>query len=302
MTPSIKTTGPMTLVVGWRSGNAVELGRVKLTAAVAKKLREFCVAAVDSLATREQKSYSAEATVEPEEYMTVPRTTLSEENAVLSTVQGATRFAPVNARHLPEKPLLFYACVVGRAASQRVAFVRNTNPHLNAKTGRFMTALGDSLATLNRKVFSFEAQIDLIVLPDEVLVLNWPSFERLFRDEPTLLAEIPTWLDEVAEYLPIEEAAVLDLKERCRSDGRLRRRLRAIHERGHLAHVTIDQLGDEAKRQGIEPSLVIRDGKLNVGGIDAMTLLKLLNEDLMTGGLSGTRFSVERKAPRGANK
>lgn len=75
-------------------------------------------------------------------------------------------------------------------------------------------------------------------------------------------------------------------------------RLRAIYERGHLAELTIDDVRAEALRQGLEPDELIVDGELSLQNGDAPTMLKLLNEDLMIGGLTGTRFEVDRKTPR----
>lgn len=295
---TIPTTGPMTLVVGWRVGQGVETGRVSLTQGIGNQLRAACNEAVMEIADRDQKPYSADASLEAEEVMVVPRNSLEANHFLFGLVAHPTGANRVSAHNLPQKPMLFYACSIGHNAADRVGFVRNTNPHLTVKAGRFLGSLGDSLSRIDDTVFAFDDRMDLVVTPTSVVVLNLPSFERLFRDEPTLLAAIPDWVAEIAAHLPMADEAIAELDERSASDGRLRRRLLAIHERGHLATVTLADIRREATRQGIKQASIIRNGQLVIDQIDAGTLLRLLNEDLMTGGLSGTRFSVERKAPR----
>jgi hypothetical protein len=290
--------GALTLAVGWRRGQHVEGGRVDLTGDIADVLRQVCVDAAEQLGELEAKPYTADTYLEDEEYLTVGSAHLDGAGEVLEIVRGAAELDRLRAQDIPSRPLLFYAMVIGDDPDERVGFIRNANPMMAAKQGRVLTTLRNALTLLQRPVFSFDDRVDVIVLPDGLVVTNQPAFERLFRGLPALVEKVPEWLAEIAQHLPIDADAMVELDERSRSDSRLRRRLLAIHERAHLATVSAADIRAEAKRQGIDPKSVLRNGQLVLDGVDAGTLLRLLNEDLMTGGLSGTRFSVERKAPR----
>jgi hypothetical protein len=291
--------GALTLVVGWRAGRKkLDGGWIELTDDVASSLRGVAQAAMAELASREPKVYSFESHLEPEEFFTVPQTLLEYGNELLALVRSSSDLQKITASQLPGRPLLFYASVIGNEPETRTAFVRTANPVMAASAGRILTRLRGSLTALSEPVFSFDRRVDFIVTSDGIAVLNANSFDRLFRDMPAILERIPEWLHDVSAHLPIDDAALAELSERCEKDSRLRRRLQAIRDRGHLANVTLNDVRKEAERQGLDPNEVVRDGRLAVEGIDAPTLLKLLNEDLMTGGLSGSRFSVDRKSPR----
>ena len=288
----------LTLVVGWRRGVRVEGGRVDVTEEVGEVLRGICADVVASLDELEAKPYAADTHLEAEEYLVVGEDDLDGSSEVLELVRYAAEVDDLSAGDLPNRPLLFYAIVFGDTPEERVGFIRNTNPMYVAKRGGLLTTLRGALTTVDEPIFGFDNRVDVVVLPEGLLVFKQPAFERLFRDLPALVAKVPEWLAAVAAHLPIAPEAIEELDARARSDSRLRRRLLAIHERGHLQHVTIAQIRREAKTQGIDPSQVIRDGQLVLDELDAASLLRLLNEDLMTGGLSGARFSVDRKTLR----
>lgn len=292
------TTGAVTLVVGWRAGKHVVGGRVEVTDEVATVLREIADGAADLAAARDAKPYSGDSHLEDEEVFEVPAAAVPADNEIVGVVRAAAALGRISANDLPAKPLLFYAPVIGDDPDNRSGYVRTTNPVMSAGQGRILTRLRGSLTTLKEPVFSLDRRVDFIVNLDGLIVLNQRPFERVFRDLPAILDRIPEWLGEVTTALPLEAASLADLQVRCVSDTRLRRRLRSIHERGHLSTVTLDQIRVEATRQGIDPDKVIVDGMLRTTDIDAGTLLKLLNEDLMVGGLTGTRFEVDRKTPR----
>lgn len=291
--------GALTLVVGWRAGRKrLDGGWIELTEDVANSLRGIAQAAMAALAAREPKAYSVDSHLEPEEFFTVPETLLEYGNELLTLVRSGSDLQKITASQLPGRALLFYASIIGDEPETRTAFVRTANPVMTASAGRILTRLRGSLTVLSEPVFSFDRSIDFVVTSDGIAVLKANSFDRLFRDMPAILERIPDWLHEVSAHLPIDDAALAELGERCEKDSRLRRRLQAIHDRGHLANVTLKDVRKEAERQGLDPNEVVRDGRLAVEGVDIPTLLKLLNEDLMTGGLSGSRFSVDRKSPR----
>ncbi|MGZ8795056.1 MAG: hypothetical protein ACXW0F_10510 [Gaiellaceae bacterium] len=88
------------------------------------------------------------------------------------------------------------------------------------------------------------------------------------------------------------------LAEKARGNNRLRRRLRAIHERGHLREVDIEAVRNHIREVGLSEEELIADDELVVDEADPMTLLYLLNEDFFSGVLTTSGFRSERKSPR----
>jgi hypothetical protein len=145
-------------------------------------------------------------------------------------------------------------------------------------------------------VFLLDDRFDLIVVPEGVMVLNQVAFDLLFREAPELALRAPRWAEGIAQHLPFGDGAVDQLVQACETDTRLSRRLRSIHERGHLQDVSLDRVRREIKRQGLDVQEFIRDGSLVAN--DPRGLLYLLNEDLFVGGLSDTPYQVDRKSAR----
>ena len=102
----------------------------------------------------------------------------------------------------------------------------------------------------------------------------------------------------IAEHLPHAGNGAEVLAEKARANGRLRRRLRAIHDRGHLGDVDIETVRNHIREVGLSEDERIAGDELVVDEADPMTLLYLLNEDFFTGGLTTIGFRSERKAPR----
>lgn len=290
--------GAVTLAVGWRQGKKILGGRVELTTEVADFLRTVASNAAQEIGERTDKPYSADSHLEHDEVFVLPVASALIESNIIDIVRNATPLPRIGAGDLPRKPLLFYAAVVGDDPTARTSFVRATNPVVTAGTGRVLTRLAQSLTSVSEPVFALERRVDLAVTDDQIYVLNQATFERLFRDLPEVLDRIPDWLADATATLPMSASSLAALQERCEANGTLRRRLRAIYERGHLAQLTIDDVRSEAERQGLNAEALIVEGQLSLENVDAATMLKLLNEDLMTGGLTGTRFLVDRKTPR----
>lgn len=108
-----------------------------------------------------------------------------------------------------------------------------------------------------------------------------------------------TWADAITDHFPIAGDGEGMLIEAARRSSRLAKRMRSIHDSGHLETVTLAQLRAAAKDQGLDvSSLFSKDGLVVTEETDTLTLLALLNEDLFKGGLTGTAYSADRKRRR----
>src|SRR5205807_10413049 len=140
-------------------------------------------------------------------------------------------------------------------------------------------------------LFILDGRFDMVSFSDGLAVVNQNAFDIMFREAPALTERYPGWVDEIAQTLPFEGNGGQLLAEAASRDSRIAHRLRAIHERGHLKTVTMDQIREVAKREGVDLGGLAKGDKLVFDpDADRFTLLKLLNEDLYTGGLSGQRF------------
>jgi hypothetical protein len=254
----------------------------------------------DTRAVRESdlRAYGPDMQLETEEVLYVNDADLVSESRLGEVLFPDQPLQTISARTLPERPLVLYA-VTFRGAGEPVAFVRKTNPRKSAGAGRMLALLGNTLTDADKPVFTLDPSFDLIVAPGGVIALEQGVFELLFKETDAVLEAIPGWVDAIAAHLPLAGDGAALLGEKAMTSSRLRRRLRAINERGHLAYVDIARVRALLRALGLKDADFVDGDELVVDEADPMTLLELLNEDLFTGGpRAGVRDSPLPPAER----
>lgn len=286
----------LTLIVGWRRGKTIEVRRVDTTEEVADELGSACRSAIERLNSLEQKRWTPEAASEAEEYLFVPSDSLDENSAIIE----ALRQSPINqisAQDVPDLNLLFYAMAVGKP-DRRVFFIRKHNPRRGISK-RLITFFRNRLEKIDDPLFVFDYEVDLVLDPDAGLaILSLGVYNLFFKNAPEALEMIPGKVQSIAAALPMTETSMKYLGDRATTDTRVRRRLESIVSRDHLRNVTIDSLREYIADQGFNPDDYITDNELDIEKADVANVLKILNEDLFTGGLTGESFEASRKSAR----
>ncbi len=287
----------VSLLVAWRQGRSLASGEIRIADDVAEHLREAAQRTLERLQAAELVPYTPEIVLEDDQALYVTDDDLVAESPFTAAVLPEDPPGLLNARSLPERALLLYALSADTNQGP-VALVRKKNPHPVARPGRIYALLGNALSQVDRPVFTLDPEFDLLVSPSGVISLDQNAFELLFRETDAVLARIPDWVEGIAEHLPLAGNGAEVLAEKARANSRLRRRLRAIHDRGHLGDVDIETVRNHIREVGLSEDELIAGDELVVDEADPMTLLYLLNEDFFTGGLTTIGFRSERKAPR----
>jgi hypothetical protein len=283
------------LAVAWRSGNDIEVARIELSREVSDVFREIAGEHLASLSNQRARVYSPELDIERgEEYATAARGSMNPADPIIALLDTTQTMDPLAANDLPAKSLLLYAFVF----EDQAMFVRKANPHVTARTGHVITRMGSSLSRIEDPIFDFDRKIDVVVTEDELWISNATAFEYLFKDDSFLTNNVPKWVGAIASAIPLAPGSDQALLERGVSNMRRRRRLESIAQRGHLSSVTSSKLKREIVRLRLDADLLMVGNKLVVNDDTIEDVLKLLNEDLFIGGLSGNEFEVDKKAPR----
>lgn len=287
----------ISLLVAWRQGRSLASGEIRIADDVTEHLRGAARRTLERLRGIDLVPYTPEIVLEADQALYVTDDELVADSPFTAAVLPNEPPTLLNARSLPERALLLYA-VNADTDQGAVALVRKKNPHPVARPGRIYALLGNTLAEVDRPVFTLEPEFDMVVSANGVIATDQNAFELLFRETDAVLARIPDWVEGIADHLPLAGDGAALLAEKARGNSRLRRRLRAIHERGHLRDVDIETVREHIREVGLSEEELIADDQLVVDEADPMTLLYLLNEDFFTGGLTTTGFRSERKAPR----
>lgn len=287
----------LSLIVGWRHGEQFAGGEVRVAGSVATHLRSACERTLARISDREARPYTPDMHLEDEEVLIAADPDLIADSPIAAILLPTAPLPLINAQSLPSRALQFYAVTIAFDGSQ-IAFVRKANPRTPAKAGRMFALLGNTLARIGGPVFGLDDYFDLIVTEQGVIALSQPYFELLFRETPALQQRIPEWVEAITQNIPLAGDGAERLAERARTDGRLRRRLRSIAERGHLPTVTIERVRQHLQAAGLPEERFLEADQLRYDEANPFELIYLLNEDFFQGGLTDAAFRSDRKSPR----
>jgi hypothetical protein len=280
------------LIVGWRpKAQRLTAERVDLHEDVATELRALCRAALRSVAALRPRPYAGSPQIEPdEEYLAVavdelpppPPRQLRRRKAkdeLRSAVDDANETADL-VRLVATAPrletctverirtgsflfyaIVFYAIVVSDNAGQRFGFVKRWSVRRLAKEGRIWTQYDGGLRRLAEPDFIFEPDIDLIVAPDEIAVLNQLAFEPLLSDLHLIAETVPGEIKKLAQLVPFHPATKDALEHACKARPSLAKRLRRLNESGGLTVVDVKAVAKAVRRHHDDPKDFI-DGQL----------------------------------------
>jgi hypothetical protein len=226
----------------------------------------------------------------------VTQTNLVDESEVIAALLAEADRPEQAPRAIASEHLYLYALVSDTAAG-RVAMVKKQTPVKRASAGKRWALAGKELTVIADDPWQIHPHFDLVISAHGTYVLRLAALDQLLGDSAVLLERVGAWVSAVADSLPIAAGQGETLIARCEQSSRLRVRLRAINSRGHLSRVGIGEVEAHAKRMKLDPKEFIENGELLVSETNADQLLKLLNEDLFTGGLTGDPFVSGGKEP-----
>lgn len=301
-----KASESLTLFVAWKAqrtaGAAADgsstpyvAAKIDRTDEVTSHLRNACLTALGTASDATRVDFTADAELLDNQVFLIDQAeVLTELDHLRQVVEGASGLDAVPPAQLSELHIEFYGVAAGNDLP-RLGFVKKANPVKVARRGQLFTTGRARLAAIEDPLIALDSTFDFVLGDDWAAVLDQRHYELLVRSSPTMQAHIAAWVDGISLALPLSTASETALREAATRDSRLWGRLRAINQRGHLAAVDMKKLRTYAKAMGLDPDKIIVDGQLEFAADDRFTMVKLLNEDLYSGGLTGERFEAQRK-------
>lgn len=288
----------LSVIVG-RKGPAGDVVAAKLALAddAAHAFRELARDCLEDLSGRRSIPYTVDAELERGEVFVLDNEDDLAELSDLTDLADLAATLPITAPRDLDLRIQFYAVVLGD--EERATFVRRTDPRMAFRSGRFLAIAGQQLTKLEEPAFSFSPGFDFVLGPGWAAILSQASFEKLFREIGLIDKHVQGWVEGITDHLPMESASEAELLRVARDDSRTWRRLREIRRRGHLANIELAEVRKYAKKVGLDPKAIIKDGKLVFDPAERFSFLHLLNEDLYRGDLTNTTFEAQRKAAAG---
>ena len=195
----------------------------------------------------------------------------------------------VGVEDLLEEQVAFYAIIRGELATDRVAYIRHLNPMQVIKPGRRFFEFGDTLKNIEKPVFVVDDQVDLIMRPDGVVVLNADFFQALFFRLSGADEHMASRVRNMLAKLPATKETLEMLTELARSRVRFRGKVAKIERSGHLVKYNIGDYEAALKKRGLPKREFMKDNKIFAAEKDGEVLLAVLNQDIFEGCFDGIR-------------
>ena len=292
MIENLTLEGSLHLVVAWASGKSYIARWVKMSNDVAGSLRSYAGEAVAGL--KDPAPYAPDSDLEDNSHMEAPRDE-SIDTALIAELSKGASLERATEHELRTKQLTCHALVVDGDAGIVLFVRRERTPIQLARKSLLATLFNDTLGELESPLFAFDNRYDAIITAEKVYVLDKNAFERLFKDSPAVLAKTKDWIKEVSAVVPFAEGSAEELDKILKRNSVLRNKFLAVQGKSYLTKITPDGLRAEMVKYGLEPAELMDGDALKVTSQNAKHILRLLNEDLFSGGFSQQHYAASNK-------
>lgn len=283
--------GSLHLVVAWASGKSYAARQVKMSGDVAHELKSYADEAVSGLSN--PTPYAPDADMEDNSNMVAPR----DESLDTALIEELTKGASLDLateHEMRTKALICHALVM-TADTEVTLFVKKRSPIQLAKKSLLAAMVHGRLDELESPLFAFDNRYDVIVTDAQVFVLDKRAFEGLFKNSHAVLAKTSDWINDVAAVIPFADGSADELDTILKRNSVLRNKFLAVRSRPYLTTITPDALRAEMTKYGLDPAELMDGDSLKVTGQNAKDVLRLLNEDLFSGGFSRQHYAASTK-------
>ena len=284
------------LVVAFRKGKGYEGAQVKSDKSIIDALRDIADDTLAVLGGGGGKAYDPDSEQDGAPYLTVGHAEV-DDLSLVEALRGGADLPTVSIQDISDRTVVAYSLVVGGPRATRWLFVKRFSP-VTVAGKKILSQFDGALHEITGAIFTFDDSFDVVISPADAWTTRQTHFEGLFKESDVVLAEVGTWVKDFAKHVPLSAASHKVLEDRLRTNQMLRRKMRSIQRRGHLAKVTIVDITAALSRYDFDPHTCIVSGELVMTDENVVPLVQMLNEDLFEGNFSAQAFAAGRKVSR----
>lgn len=218
------------------------------------------------------------------------------DSQLLGEIRIGSELQLIGQSDLHKRTLHCYSVTIHTSKGPMV-FIRKTSPVKLATQGMVSRLMVDRLAEVSEPIFAFDNRFDVLLDGDRVVILNRRNFEALFKDIDAIRERIPTWVDSIADSLPMGLESRAMLISALERDQFTRRKFHAASQKPYMKTMTIATVEEALVRHHLDPNSYIKNGELALDTNNVKRVVQLINEDLFKGDFSGDEFATGSKSP-----
>ncbi len=311
----LNLSGKPRMLVGRRKASKrFEANQVELHADLFAEVRGICRATLAELDRREAKPYFPFAAPSSDDYLEIDITGLpervdrrkaddaeTEPASALSLVAYTDRHHPLTASELRRARLTMYAFSF-KLEDGYVGFIRNANPRRRLTPGVRFLRFENALRGMEPPDIAIDDDIDVVVTPERIAILSLNTFNTLFGDVGVAFQAVSenakVVADALAETLPLTDASLKVLRERCGRRIIDAKRLNHIASQRAPALAGLDKKRLTAILSERGVSAVVKKGQLEIDEDSASEFLDAIEGRLFSDDVTGEERRADAYSPR----
>src|SRR6202035_1353884 len=200
----INMDGTATLIVAWRGGRHAFARGLKAGGDVIEVLTGYAATTAQMINDGQGRIYDpGDEQDEERDYLSANREELLD-TALLAQIERGSSLPLIPPDELRDRRIALYALLVGNNPASRSIFIRKGSP-VKLATKNLIAIFDETLTRVTAPILAFDETFDIVLTPTDVVVLNQPNFEALFKESDAVLAKTAEWADDLGKALPISD-------------------------------------------------------------------------------------------------
>jgi hypothetical protein len=258
-------------------------------------LKRACSGALDDVRGRTSRQFDPRANPTREEALYAVGDEIDESAQLLALLKTPQR-DPIGAHAIDVRNVKLYAVAFG-TGDARVFFVQRRIEMITGE-GKLVTRyFGDRMALVTEPTLVLPTGFEALLHPLGVVVLHGSDiFERLFRDDADIAAEIKTYAAELNSQIPLDSASLAAFTTGIKPLY-MRKRMKGLLGNARFKTLDVSRIKLGCKHQKIEPSVFFERDKVRLTGDNVVRFVKFLNNEVYRGEFSDELLAADGTSP-----
>ncbi len=258
-------------------------------------LKRACSRALGDVRGRTARKFDPRANPTREEALYATDDAIDDSARLLELLKAPNR-EPVGAHDIQGANVKLYAVAFG-TGDARMFFIQRRVETITGD-GKLVTRyFGDQMALVTEPTLVLPTGFEALLHPLGVVVLHGGDiFERLFRDDEDIAAEVKSYASEFSAQIPLDAASLIALTTAIKPLY-MRRRVKGLLADTRFKTLDVPRIELGCKHQKIDPSVFFEKKKIRLTSENVVRFVKFLNNEVYRGEFNDELLAADGTGP-----
>ncbi len=258
-------------------------------------LKRACARALADARGRTSRKFDPRANPTREEALYAVDDAIDESARLLALLRAPKR-EPIGAHAIQGATVKLYAVALG-TGERRVFFIQRRVETITGE-GKLVTRyFGDQMSLVTEPTLVLPTGFEALLHPLGVVVLHGGEiFERLFRDDEDIAAEIETYASQLSAQIPLDATSLAALATGIKPLY-MRKRVKGLLADARFKNLDVARIELGCNHQKIDPSVFFDKKKVRLTSHNVVRFVKFLNNEVYRGEFNDELLAADGTAP-----